>query len=201
MTKFKVTKEEADRLMKEKGNIRGSLLKSSFLVIFDEKGPEGIKKIEQKMEKLGYPLNLKEISSFKWYPYGYSSLALLLMMESFDWEEKNIFEMGYKVPSYSILAKLLMKYISPERLFTDGFKYWRKHFDFSDLKCAKLDEKRKLAHLRIDNFKKFHPLDNILIKGSLTRIIEMVTKSKSVKVEQTKNIFENDPFNEFKITW
>jgi hypothetical protein len=201
MAKVKITKEEADRLMKIKGKIRGSLLNSSFRVILDKEGAKGLKKLEGKMKKFGYPLKLKEISSFKWYPYAYSSLALLAMIEIFDWDESEAFEIGYTVPSYSVLAKLMMKYISPERLFTDGFKYWKKYFDFGDLKCINFDGKRKLGILRIENFRKFHPLDYDLIKGSLTKLIEMVTKSKNVKVEQTKSLFNDDSYDEFRIIW
>ncbi len=78
--------------------------------------------------------------------------------------------------------------------------YWRKHFDFAELKCTKLDMKNSTAILRLTDFKKFHPTVYIYMKGYLTRIIEFGTRSGNVKVEQTKCLYNNDPYDEFKIT-
>jgi hypothetical protein len=201
MTKIKLTKEEADRLMKTKGNISGSVLKATHQFILDKKGKKGVEMLEKRLEELGYPPKLKEISSFKWYPYAYSILSVLVVMELLDWDESKAFEMGYAVPSYSTFAKLVMKYISVERMFEDAPKYWRKYFDFGEVKFTKIDKEKKLAVARLDNFRAPHLFEYELIRGSLTRHLEMVTKSKNVKLELTKCILKGDSYDEFKITW
>jgi len=201
MVKVRVTKEEADKLMNIKGNVTSSILKAGYQFILHEKGEKGIKTVEQRLKELGYPLGFKEISSFRWYPISQACLFYLAALDVFDWDESKAFDIGYNTPLYSILTKLLYRYFSLERMLREVPRYWLEHFDIGEVECVESNKNKRCAILRIKNFKKFHPILYIYMKGYITRVHEMAIKKKAVKVEQTKCIYNNDPYDEFKITW
>jgi hypothetical protein len=201
MAKVKLTKEEVRRIASIKGNVHGSILKAYYQFIVDNLGEEGARKVEQRLKELGLEITFKDAFTFKWYPKAYSSLICLAFLEIAGWDEKDAFKVGYAAPAYSMLTKILMKYLSTERVLENANLYWRKHFDFGEMKCVDYDKDKKYAILRLYGFKKYHQTVYIYIWGYLTRLMEMVTKSKNVKVEQTKSLFNNDPYDEFKITW
>lgn len=86
-------------------------------------------------------------------------------------------------------------------MLTEGPKHWHRHFDFGKMECTEKDAKRGYAILRLNGFKKFHETVYIYTRGYLTKLIEMATNSKKVKVKQIKSLYNNDPYDEFKITW
>jgi hypothetical protein len=94
-----------------------------------------------------------------------------------------------------------MKYVSIEKMLLEGPKHWRRHFDFGEIKCTKYNIKEHYAILRLEGFKKFHQAVYTYTRGYLAKLIEMVTNSKNIKVEQTKSLYNNDSYDEFKITW
>lgn len=201
MAKIKLTKEEVQRIANIKGNVHGSILKAYYQFIVENLGEEGAQKVEKRLAELGCNITFKEAFTFKWYPKAYSSLICLAFLEIAGWDEKDAFKVGYAAPAYSMLTKILMKYLSVERVLQNANIYWRKHFDFGKMECVEYDKEKKYAILRLYGFKKYHPTVYIYIWGYLTRLIEMVTKSKNVKVEQTKSLYNNDPYDEFKISW
>jgi hypothetical protein len=202
MVKVQITKEEAQKIAKLKGNVSGAIIKAYEKFILNKKGEKEIKKVEERLAELGQPLKFAEVSSFGWYPESLACLIGIAILEIFDWDEKKEFEVGHDAPLYSIITKLLMQYFSSiEITFKGAPIYWRKHFDFAELRCTKLDTKKKLAILRLTGFKKFHPTVYIYMQGYLTRIIEFGTHGGNVKVEQTKCLYNNDPYDEFKASW
>jgi len=202
MAKVQITKEEVQKITKLKGNVSGAIIKAYEKFILNKKGEKWIKKVEERLAELGQPLKFAKVSSFGWYPESLVCLIGIAILEVFDWDEKKEFEVGYDAPLYSVITKLLMQYFSSIEVTFKGTPiYWRKHFDFAELKCTKLDTKKKLATLRLTGFKKFHPTVYIYMQGYLTRIIEFGTRGANVKVEQTKCLYNNDPYDEFKISW
>lgn len=200
--KNKLTKEKADKIMKVKGNIRGSVLKGYYQFILDKEGKNGVKKVEEKLKAVGYPLKLKEIDSFKWYPHSLSILLHLAILDVFEWDESKSFEMGYYGPVYSTITKFLMKYFnSLEASLKQSPKYWRKHFDFAQMSCSQHKKNKKYVIFELKGFKKFHPVAYTYTRGFLTKIMQLATKSKNVKVEQTKSLYNGDSYDEFKVTW
>jgi hypothetical protein len=203
MAKVKVTKEEADRLMKIPGNTRGAVLHGHFDYIRNSKGEKGLKAVEQRLEELGYPIKAKEIVNLKWYSEALSNLIVLVYADIFQLEEKDIFEMAYQAPSYSLVVKLLMRHlIGLEKVFKEIPRYWRENFDFSKLETTEFNLKEKWAVLRLKGYHKYHPLSScVYFQGYFLRIGEMVYNQGKIKVEHTKCLFKDDPYEEFKITW
>jgi len=57
----KLTKEFAQKLMEIKGEVRGVAFRTDTEYILREKGEEGLKKLEDKMARLGYPIKYKKL--------------------------------------------------------------------------------------------------------------------------------------------
>ena len=202
MAKVRLTKKEVNRLKKIKGNIKGDILKAFHEYILREKGEKGVKAVEKRLKELGWPFQFKEVSAFKWYPEALICLTHLVYLEVFNLDESKGFDLGYNSPLYSIVIKLLMQYfISVDRVAKEAPKFWQRYFDFGEMKCTKIDLRKQYTILCLYGFKKFHPLVYDYLRGYLAKAAEMTARGKNVKVEQTKSLYNNDPYDEFKITW
>lgn len=194
-------KEEADRLMRIKGNSRGEILRTHAVYISAKEGREGVSKIETKLKELGYPLVFEEVKPMEWYPEGLGVLLLLVAKEIFHWNDADIFEMGNAAPQYSLIARLLMKYfISPERSFKESPKYWQGHYDFGTLEAAEFDEKEKYLVIRVKEYK-FHPIICTFHSGYFLRIAQFVIGSEGLTIEETVCMFKGGPYHEYVIRW
>ncbi len=202
MAKVKLTKKEADRIIEIKGNTIGAILKTDYQFILNKKGQEGVRKVEARLKELGCPIKLKETSTFKWYPESQGCLTMLVILEVFNWDESKVFDLAYSAPFNSQVTKFIInKLLNIEKIFQNVSTYWRKFADFGKLSSPEYNMEKKYGILRLENFKKYHPTVEEYIRVFLIRLFEIVTQSKNVRVEQTKSLYNNDPYDEFKITW
>lgn len=201
MAKIKLTKEEVQRILKIKGNVSGMIFNAFHQYVLEIKGKEGVASIESRLKELGFPLDFRKYSSFRMYPESNACLICLAILEYFDWDEEKAFDIGYEAPLYSLFTKVLMKYVSVERLIIEGPKHWKRYYDIAEIRCTEYDLKNGIAVMRLDGFKKFHPVVYNYIKGYLTKLIEIATKTKKVTTTQTKSLYNNDAYDEFKICW
>jgi len=201
MAKVKLTKKEADRIMKIKGNTRGITFKTGTEYMLKRKGKKGLTMVEKRLTELGYPVKLKKISPFKWYSLALDCLVLLVVLEVFGWGEKEAFNMGYESPLSSIFTKILMQFLVPNKFKKLASNYWRKYFDFGKLEIVNYSEKEKYGIIRLNGWRKYHPLICLYNQGYFLRIIEMGLIKGKVKVEHTKCLFRNDPYEEFRAIW
>ena len=126
---------------------------------------------------------------------------MLTAKDLFNWQEKDIFEMGSLAPKNSFVAKILMKYfISLERFMAEVPKYWKKHLDVGELEVYEFDEKKKYIVLREKGFK-VHPILCVYHAGYYQGITKYIIKSEKISVEETKCVFKGDPYNEYLIKW
>jgi len=194
-------KEEADRLMRLKGNSRGEILRTHAIYILYRKGEEGLREVEKKMEELGYPLRFKGIHPLSWYPEALSVLVILCAREIFKWKDSDIFDMGNSAPKYSFIVKLLMRYfVSLRRCFEEAPNYWREHFDFGEMEASEISEKEKYLVVRAKGYK-FHPLICNFHLGYLLRIAQFIIKNEKIAIEETKCIHKGAPYHEYVISW
>jgi len=202
MAKFKLTKKEADRIMKVKGNTVGAVLKTDYQFILSKKGEEGVRKVEARLKELNCPVKFKEISTFKLYPESQGCLTMLVMLEVFGWDESKVFDLAYHAPFNSQVTKFIVgNLLSVEKAFQNASTYWRKFADFGDLSSPEYNIEKKYGVLRLENFKKYHPTAEEYMRVFLIRLFEIITQSKNVKVVLTKSLFKGDTYDEFKITW
>ena len=196
-----LTKQEAENLMKIKGNVRGEGILTDFEYVRYRKGEQGVKMLQEKLKELGWPTEFKDIRSMEWYPIGLDILKILTIKELFNWEDKDIFEMGGFSARVSFLMRMLMKYfVSPKKSFKESPKYWRKNFDFGELEAHEFNEKEKYMVFRLMNFKT-HPVTCINHAGYFVQMTKYVLKSEKVTIKETKCVFRGDPYTEYTIRW
>ena len=202
MPKIKLTKEEADKLMKTEGETRGVVLKTLEDYILSKKGLGGIKKVEEKLKELGYPFEFKKVFSFSWQSAAFSNLVVLSMLEVFDWDDSRAFDIGYNALINSRIAKLMLEKIDTmEDSNNRTPKIWKTYSTVGEMKFVEYNEKKRHSTLRLKGYKKYHPVSYEYFRGFLTRVAEIITKSKKVKVDQTKSLFNGDSYDDFEFTW
>lgn len=196
-----LTKKEAEKIMKIKGNVRGEGILTDFEYVRYRKGEEGVRLLKKKLKELGYPIEPRDTRSMGWYPIGLDILKILVIKEIFNWTDKDIFEMGAFSAKVSFLMRMLMKYfISPQRSFKESPKYWRKNFDFGKLEAHEFNEKKKYMIFRLRDFKT-HPVTCMNLAGYFVQMAQYVLQSKKVTIEETKCVFRGEPYTEYTIRW
>ena len=111
-----MTKEELDKIMQIKGNVRGAIFQTHAVYIRLKKGDEGVKMVEEKLKELGHPLKFEEVKPLDWYPEAISILIMVVIKEIFNWTDKDIFEMGNMAPKSSFIVRLVIKhFLTPQK--------------------------------------------------------------------------------------
>lgn len=193
-------KETADEMMLFSTKAIGVVFDTHAKYIKQREGEEGLRRVEEKLAELGYPLRFKDIKTFEFYPVGLADLVVIVAKEIFGWQEKDIFDMGNTAPKYSFMIKLLLKYfISLERSLKEAAKYWRKHFTEGELEYESHEEE-KYVIIRL-KYKSPHPLVCIFYAGYFLRIAQYVIKSKNITIKETKCMFKGNPEHEYLIEW
>lgn len=197
-----LTKEIAQKLMEIKGEARGVTLRTDMEYILKEKGEEGLKKLEEELENLGYPIKYKEIETMGFYPVGLRILSLLAIKKIFNFDDEKIKEMGLLATKVSLIIKLFVKYfLSIQKVFfQEGPKIWKRHWTIGELVPVELNEEKKYAILRLENFT-LHPLYCIYLGGYFCGILQMLVKASQITFEETKCIFKGDEYHEYLIKW
>lgn len=196
-----LTKKEAEKIMKIEGNVRGEGILTDVEYLQKREGEKGVKKVEEKLAELGYPIKFKEIQSLDWYPQGFDVLKMLVMKELFNWTDKDIFKMATFAPQVSFLVRMLIKYfLSAKKSFEQSPNYWKQHFDFGELEAYEFSEKEKRIVFRIKNYKT-HPVMCVVLAGYFLQMSKYVLKSKEVTIKETKCMFKGDPYHEYVVNW
>jgi hypothetical protein len=194
-------KEEAREIMKKKGNARGEVFKS-YAAFFESKyGKSFLDKLQKKLEELDCPLRFDQVKALSWVPEAYSQLIMSVLQEEFNWKEEDFFILGQEAPKYSFIMKILMRHFSsPERVLKEASNSWYKYFDFADISVADYNEKEKYVYLRLKDYD-MGPLMCIYLSGYILSIARLTIKSQEIKIEETKCLYKNDNYHEYKITW
>ena len=195
------TKDEAENLMKKRGQVRGVVFNTDTEYVLSEKGEEGLKKMEEKTKEWGYPIDYKNIRNMEWYPVGLRAISLLAAKEVFDWGDEKIKDMGHSAPTYSFIVKLLMKYLlTLEQTYKKSPGYWTKHYTVGELKVPEYNEDEKYCVLQLRDFK-IHPILCIYYTGYFRKIAEIGSRQKITSIEKTKCSFKGAPYHEYVIRW
>jgi len=191
-----ITKEEFDGLMKIEGEARGAGVKGEMKFIFDEEGAEGLKRLEDTITKLGYPLKYKEIRGMSFYPIGLEAVVLLAIKRLFNYDDKKFQKMGKRLAKYPLVVRLFINYFSlTEETLIKNLKMWRKAFTIGNLKVVEFNLEKRHVIVRLEDFK-VHPLFCQVFIGSITSTLELFTKTK-IACEEVKCVFRGDPYHEF----
>lgn len=197
-----LNKNKVEEILKIKGKTRGAVFHTDARYVLDKKGDQGLEELRKKLKVLGQQdIYSEEIKSTGWYPLGLRVISLLLIKETFNWDEKEIFNMGMSAPKHSFIVKTLLRYfISIEKTFEESAKYWEKHYTISKLEAPEINVKEKRLVLRLVDFK-IHPILCIYFKGYFKSIASLVVKTDKMTIKETKCSFDGDPYHEFVIEW
>lgn len=197
-----ITKELAKKLMEIEGETRGVVLKTDGEYVLKEKGEEGLKKIEEELEKLGYPIKYGEIKTMEFYPVGLRAISLLVVKKAFNFNDEKIKEIGIFATKVSLIIKIFTRYfLSVKRVFfIEAPKIWRKHWTKGDLIPVELNEEKKYAILRLQNFS-LHPIYCTYLGGYFCGVLLMLLRATKMNPEETKCVFRGDEYHEFLIKW
>jgi len=195
-----LTKKEAENLMKIKGEARGMTFKVDYEFIIEYKGEQGLKKVEAKMEELGFPLKYKEIRPMDFYPIGLSAIFLLAIKETFNFDEKDLEKWGRSVIKFSLIMKIFMNYFGSLKLVAQQIpNIWRKHYTVGNLEMPEFSEEKRYAILRLRNFH-ISPIHCSIYRGYFAKTTEMVIKAPVI-CKETKCMFKGDKYHEFLLKW
>ena len=197
----KITKEEIKKLAAIKGKVRGQVFLTDIGYIKEKKGREGVRLLKEKIAEWGNPIDYEKAEALKWYPVGLRVISLLAIKEVFGWGDKEIFALGSNAPKFSLIVKVLMRYfLSVQKTFKEGSKYWEKHYSVGALEPVEYNKKEKYFILRLKDFK-IHPILCSYYAGYFLRIGQYVQRSEKMTIEETKCMFKGDSYHEFIIRW
>lgn len=202
MVDNQLTKKEFEKLLEIPGKVRGVVFQTDAEYVRDKKGKKGVVAVEKELERLGFPINYKNIKAISWYPLGLRVVSLLVIRNMFNLQDSDIEEMGNLAPKYSLIVKLLMKYfLTIDMTYKESPKYWEKHYTVGRLETPGYSLEKKYFIVRITDFK-IHPILCVYFKGYFKRISQFLLKdAKNFKTQETKCQFSGDPYHEIVITW
>jgi len=197
-----LTKELAKKLTEVEGEVRGVVLKTDGEYVLKEKGEEGLKKVEEELEKIGYPIKYREIKTMEFYPVGLRVISLLVIKSVFNFDDEKIKEIGVFATKVSLIIKIFTRYfLSVERVFfIEAPKIWRKHWTKGDLIPIELNEEKKYAILRLQNFS-LHSIYCVYLGGYFCGVLSMLLRATKMIPEETKCVFRGDEYHEYLIKW
>lgn len=144
------TKEEADKLMEMKGEIKGVTFQTDAEYVKKNWGQPGLEKLKKELDRLGYPIDYETVKALEWYPMGLRLLSLRVIKDLFGLDDQGIKSIGNNAPKVSFVIKMFMKFfVSIPATFAQAAGIWRKHYSLGTIEPEiHEDEKYTIFHLR-----------------------------------------------------
>ena len=197
---YNINQEEIERLKKAEGEVRGVVFKTDEKYVIREKGEEGLKKVEEELEKMGVSIDYKDIDRMNFYPLNLRAFSLLAISKAFDYGEEEIKEMGKKAPRASFLIKFFTKYfMSSQQTLAKVTEMWGKHYTKGTIESIEVNEDEGRAIFRLHEAD-LHPVLCHYLLGYFSSVVSMVVGEK-VESKETKCYFNDEDYHEFYLTW
>ena len=196
-----LSKEIVDRFMSFKGEVRGVSLKNYAEFILKREGEEGLKKVEEELAEIGYPIKYSELSTMSFYPIGFQAITIAVMRKVLNYDDKTFYELGGFQPKISFIIRLFMRYfVSLDVVAKKVPDIWRKSYTVGNLEVAELNKEKKYMILRLKDFP-CNPLQcQQTLRGYFPGILQMITKSETT-CEEVKCPFKGDEYHEYLMKW
>jgi hypothetical protein len=192
---------EIKELMEKKGNIIGEIFHLNYDYIYRKEGLEGVKKVELEVKKLtGNNFDFKEIGRFSWQPLGLSVIVVLAAKKLFQWDDKDIFEMGASTAKVSFILRLVSYLNQPEEVLKRSPNYWKRYYDFGAMEIKEFDKEKKRIVVRLTDFS-FHPVWCLYTAGYFLSVVSFFIKGKDMKIKETQCSHQGGLFEEYLIEW
>jgi len=138
-----IRKKELDKFMEIEGETKGVVFQTDAKYVLKKEGEEGLKKLEKRIKELGYPIDYRKGEALDLHPVGLRVISLLLIKDTFGWQDAELRRMGYVAPGNSFIVKLLMRFFSLKKFTDEVPRYWRMHYTIGNIEVINLDEKSK----------------------------------------------------------
>jgi len=139
-----ISKEELLELKQIKGETTGNSIKNTGEFVFKKEGKEGLRRLEETMKAIGFPISYQEIKATNYYPLNLLAVTFVVIKRLFKYDDNQFRSMGEFRAKVSIILKILMKYlISLDKAAGEIPKMWRKFFTTGDAKVVELDKEQK----------------------------------------------------------
>ena len=195
-----ISVKEINNLKSIKGEVKGTGMVEDIKFILKEEGEEGLKRLEEEMQRIGYPFNYKEIKLMDFYPLWLNAILLTVIEKLFNYDEKKFEEIGRFEAKISFIIRLFVKYFfSVKKMIERAPKIWKKFYTVGELKIIDYSEDEKRLVLRLENFR-FIPSACHLFKGYFSSIGQMVI-GKKVSCKEIKCLYKGDDCHEFQLRW
>ena len=196
-----ISQQELNSLMETKGEVRGGSIKSKLDFVLEKEGEEGIKKFEESIKKLGFPIKYREIENTKFYPLNILGVTLVLLKKLFNYNDEKFEEIGRIEPKKSsLLVKVFIRYFfSIDSVAKEAPKMWEKAFTEGNLKIPDYSTEKRYMRIVIEDFP-FHPIHCLIMKGYLSTLVQMVVK-ENVECQHTRCPFRGDENQEYLLKW
>lgn len=192
-----INKEELDKLIKIKGEVKGVVFQTDANYILKKEGEKGLKKLEEAVKELGYPIDYRKSRALDVYPIGLRVVSLILIKDTFAWPDSEIRRMGYMAPTTSFIVKLLMKFFVDFKKFINEVpKYWKKHYSVGSLEVLSMNEETKEAVLHLKDIN-IDPLLCLYLEGYFERLYEFVVGGGKGICKENKCVFKGDSCHEY----
>jgi hypothetical protein len=195
-----ISKEEFEEIRKTKGEVRGSGPKSIAEHVFQKEGEHGLKRLEDLMNSLGFPIEYRKINSVDYYPYWIVTASFLAAKRLFNFTSEDYQKIGEIDVKFTPFQKIFLKYfVSLKKLAESISKMWEHYNTLGKMELIEFDEKNKRAIVRVTEFDRSEYQCQYLI-GYMTATVKMVSKIIPI-CEETKCTFRGDEYHEFTLRW
>jgi hypothetical protein len=111
--------------------VRGAVLITDAEYVRREFGEQMIPAIYKFAREQGYELDYSIIKPMEWYPIELRFVSLMSIKTVMQWKDEDLRTMGSKAPTYSLITRLLLRYMMNLDMLTDNIqKYWNKNYNF-----------------------------------------------------------------------
>ncbi len=198
---FELTKDIAEKIMAEKGEVRGTVFITDKKFIVMKGGDESLKEVEMEIQEVtGKEFRYSDIEPANFYPTGLRIISLLATAKILKMNDDDVREMGSSAPKVSMTVRLFARYfLSLDKTFEQVATIWLRHYTRGELEPFDMDKKERFFILKLNNFRG-HPIFCTYLSGYFSRIAEMVIK-ENIKIEETECALKNNKSHSFKVTW
>jgi predicted hydrocarbon binding protein len=195
-------KENLDKLLKEEGETKGVVFETDRIFVIKKAGEEGLRKVEEKIKELGYPIDYRNPRTEEWIPVGLRIISLLVIKDVLGFDDATIREMGRSAPNVSTFIRFFLHHLfSVKKILDMAPSLWSKHFrNFGEAENIKADEEGRETILRLKGAKG-HPIFHLYLEGYFEKVVSLGIKGKNIKTKETKCIFRGDPYCEYTTHW
>ena len=196
-----ISKEKLKEIEAMEEKVTGDCLKNDLNFILKKEGKEALKKVEEAMREIGYPIEHKTIKLDELFPVAVPISLIIVIQKNFNYDDTQLEEMG-KIESKisSSIIRLFMKFfISLDVAAKNAQRMWQEHYKFGKLSIPEYSRKEKYIILRVEDFKT-HIFICRVLKGYFSGVVEMIVGAK-VTSEETKCIYKGDEYHEFTFKW